>query len=111
MVKGLISVVSPCYNHGIVLYRFLDSLLEQTYTNMQVILVDDGSTDNTKDVVEAYIPKFKSKNIILEYYYQDNAGVSEAINTGLRYVKGEFLCWPDSDDWYSPTAMEETVNF
>lgn len=111
MIKGLVSIISPCYNREKLLFRLLDSILDQTYRNIQVILIDDGSTDRTRSVVLSYKERFRVAGMDFEYYYQQNAGVSAAINEGLKYVKGEFLCWPDSDDWYEPTAMEKRVKF
>lgn len=111
MEKGLVSIVSPCYNREKILWRFLDSILNQTYKKMQVILIDDGSTDGTLVVMKAYESRFSEAGILYEYYIKPNGGVSSAINEGLKYVKGEFLCWPDSDDWYEPEAMEKRVEF
>lgn len=111
MEKGLVSIISPCYNREKILWRFLDSVLSQTYKKLQLILIDDGSTDNTLSVMQDYIEKFEGTGIRYEYYSKPNGGVSSAINEGLKYVKGEFLCWPDSDDWYEPEAMEKRVRF
>ncbi len=111
MIKGLVSIISPCYNREKILFRLLDSILEQTYKKIQVVLVDDGSTDRTREVIESYQEKFEQAGILYEYYYQENAGVSAAINTGLQYVKGEFLCWPDSDDWYDKESIRKRVEF
>lgn len=111
MEKGLVSIISPCYNREKILWRFLDSVLNQTYKKLQLILIDDGSTDNTLSVMHDYISKFEGTGIRYEYYWQPNGGVSSAINEALKYVQGEFLCWPDSDDWYEPEAMEKRVRF
>lgn len=111
MEKGLVSIISPCYNREHLLFRLLDSILAQTYKQIQLILVDDGSTDRTRDVALSYKEKFIEAGILFEYYYQENAGVSAAINEGLKYVKGEFLCWPDSDDWYEPESIRKRVKF
>lgn len=111
MEKGLVSIISPCYNREKILWRFLDSVLDQTYKKIQLILIDDGSTDGTLSVIKEYISKFEKAGIKYEYYSKPNGGVSSAINEGLKYVKGEFLCWPDSDDWYEPDAMEKRVRF
>lgn len=111
MIKGLVSIISPCYNREKLLYRLLDSILEQTYRDIQVILIDDGSTDATGKVARDYVSEFENAGMSLEYYYQENGGVSSAINNGLRYVKGEFLCWPDSDDWYDKNSIQKRVEF
>lgn len=109
--KGVVSIISPCYNREKILYRFLDSILVQTYKKIQVIMIDDGSEDNTVHVLESYIDKFKKAGISYEYHLKNNGGVSSAINEGLKYVKGEFLCWPDSDDWYEPESIKKRVDF
>ena len=100
MQKGLVSVLTPCYNGGKLISRLFDSLLQQDYPYIEIIIVDDGSTDNTKDVVYFYKQKFEAKGISLNYIYQDNGGQSAAINNGLKYVNGEYLIWPDCDDYF-----------
>lgn len=99
--RKLISVLTPAYNAGSYIYRLLDSILIQTYPRVSMIVVDDGSTDNTEDVVKSYIPKFKERGYDLKICSQENSGQSAAINKGLKYVEGDYLVWPDSDDWYA----------
>lgn len=94
----LVSIVTPCLNGESFVSRFLDSVLAQTYDNIQMIFVDDGSTDKTKDIVLSYKNKFHEKGYSFFYLYQDNAGQAAAINTGLQYVQGKYLTWPDCDD-------------
>ena len=101
MEKGLVSLITPCYNTGKVIHRLLDSVLSQDYPNIEMFVVDDGSTDNSKDIILSYVPRFENKNYKLYYFYQDNAGQSVAVNSVLNKIKGEFLAWPDSDDYYS----------
>ncbi len=91
--------------------RFLDSLLEQTYKRLEIILVNDGATDDTGAVIESYIPRLEAEGYRVLYLVQENGGPSSAINTGLKHVHGEFLAWPDSDDWLTPDAIEKKVNF
>ncbi|MBN2835134.1 MAG: glycosyltransferase family 2 protein [Candidatus Delongbacteria bacterium] len=105
------SIVTPCYNGENYLNRFLDSLVNQTYDNMEFIFVDDGSTDRTKEVLFKYKEKFEKKNIILKYFYQDNAGQAVAVANGLKHITGEYLIWPDSDDILPETSIEEKVKF
>lgn len=111
MQKKIVSVLIPCYNGENLIGRLLESLLQQDYPNMEIIIVDDGSTDNTKEVVCSYKQKFEAKGIFFNCIYQDNGGQSAAINNGLKYVNGEYLVWPDCDDWYnSPRAISTFVN-
>jgi len=98
--KGLISIITPSYNSAKLINRLLNSVLIQTYPNVEMFVIDDGSTDDTQKVVEYYIPLFEDRRYCLNYIYQSNGGQSSAINNGLKLVTGEFLVWPDSDDWY-----------
>lgn len=100
MQKGLVSIITPCYNTGSIVHRLLDSILEQDYPSVEMFAIDDGSTDNTPDVIKSYIPKFKQKGYRLSYVRQENGGQSSAINNGLKMVSGEYLIWPDSDDYF-----------
>ncbi len=106
-----VSVLTPCYNGCSYVGRFLDSLLLQTYSNFEVIVVDDGSTDGTKDIVLQYVSKFMDRGVVLTYIYQDNGGQASAINNGLKHVSGDYLIWPDSDDFYNPDSIELLANF
>lgn len=110
MQKGLVSIITPCYNTGEIIHRLLDSILEQDYPSIEMLVVDDGSTDNSKKVILSYIPLFERRGYSLEYSYQGNQGQSAAINNALKSVKGEFLAWPDSDDFYNrPDAISSFV--
>lgn len=110
LVKGLISIVTPCYNTGGYIHRLFDSLLLQDYPMVEMIVVNDGSTDNTYEVIQSYIPKFQDKGYKLICICQKNAGQSSAIRNGLKYVSGEYLIWPDSDDFYNDkTALSKFV--
>lgn len=110
MQKGLVSVLTPCYNGEKLIFRLLDSLLQQDYPYLEIIIVDDGSTDKTAEIVLSYKNKFEGKGIQFRYIYQANGGQSTAINNGLKYVNGEFLVWPDCDDWYNtPKAISTFV--
>ncbi|RHR40032.1 glycosyltransferase family 2 protein [Parabacteroides sp. AF18-52] len=111
MQKDLVSIITPCYNAGDIIHRLLDSILNQDFPLIEMLVVDDGSTDNSKEVILSYIPFFEKKGYSLEYYYQSNQGQSVAINNALKWVKGKFLTWPDSDDFYNrPDAISSFVN-
>lgn len=97
---GLVSIVTPCYNSETFIHRLLKSVLIQDYPAIEMFAIDDGSTDDTGDVIKSYIPIFQSKGYKLTYLYQENAGQASAVNRGLKLVSGEFLTWPDSDDYY-----------
>ena len=111
MIKDLVSILTPCYNTGKLLYRLLDSILMQDYPYVEMFAIDDGSSDDTSDVIKEYVSKFSDKGYTLNYVYQENSGQSVAINNGLKMIKGEYLVWPDSDDFYStPNALSQMVN-
>lgn len=111
MAQKLVSILTPCYNTASFIHRLLDSILSQTYQNLEMILVNDGSTDNLLDIVEGYKKKFEERGIPFLILNQENSGQSVAIKNGLQYVKGDYLVWPDSDDFYaSPLAIEKMVN-
>jgi glycosyltransferase involved in cell wall biosynthesis len=91
----LVSVIIPTYNRKNIVSKAIDSVLSQTYTNYEIIVVDDGSTDQTEEALQPYLYKIK-------YIYQENKGVSAARNTGIRNAKGEWIAFLDSDDqWLS----------
>lgn len=111
MEKGLVSILTPCYNTGDLLSRLLDSILMQDYPFVEMFAIDDGSSDNTSKVIKEYIPRFAGRGYQLTYIHQDNSGQSVAINRGLKLIKGEYLVWPDSDDFYStPCALSKMVD-
>ena len=101
-----VSVLTPCFNGEKYVYRYFDALLKQTYDNFEIIFVDDGSTDKTSEIVKEYIKGFEKRNVELKYIYQKNGGQAAAINNGLKHVTGEYLVWPDSDDYYEDDALE-----
>lgn len=111
MNKPLVSVVSPCYNGETYVSRFLESLLNQTYNNIEFIFVNDGSKDRTEEIFNSYKDRLQKKFTSVTYEYQENKGVAEAINTALKHVSGEFITWPDSDDILYNDCIEKKVKF
>lgn len=103
MSKSIVSVVIPCYNGERYLGETIESVLSQTYQNFEIIVVDDGSTDNTKGVATSY-PEVR-------YIYQDNQGVSTARNRGMTESHGNYLIFLDSDDRLLPNRLELGVNY
>lgn len=102
----LLSVVVPVYNVENYLVRCIESILSQTHTNLELILVDDGSTDSSLIICNQY----KQKDSRIEVAQQANAGSSVARNTGLTFVKGTFIAFVDSDDWILPTMFEDMIS-
>ena len=94
-----VSVIIPCFNTGSYLAEAIDSVLAQTFDDFEIIVVDDGSTDNTRQVATSYSdPKVRC-------VYQHNQGLSAARNTGIRYATGNFVMFLDADDLILPTKL------
>lgn len=98
-----VSVIVPVYNTEKYIRECIESILTQTYPEIQIILVDDGSTDHSLDICKEY----EGKNTNIEVYHQENKGVSAARNTGLKHVKGEYIFFVDSDDYILPQYIED----
>ena len=104
--KPLISIVVPCYNVEKYLPECIDSLVGQTYPNTEILLIDDGSTDNTSGIAMDYADRYS--NVI--YKHRENGGLSAARNTGIELSKGEYLAFVDSDDWVDAEYIDKLYN-
>ncbi|HEY5588466.1 MAG TPA: glycosyltransferase family A protein, partial [Candidatus Paceibacterota bacterium] len=111
MNKPLVSIITPCYNGEKFVHRYLDSILAQIYPNIELIFINDGSTDRTEEIVLSYKNKFDIKGINFIYIYQENAGQTTALNKGIKIFKGDYLTWPDSDDWLINNSIQKRVEF
>lgn len=107
----VISVIIPCYNVGSKMTRFMNSLLNQTYTNLQLIFINDGSCDDTLDVIASYRERLIRKGMLVEIKTKANGGLVSAINEGLQLVKGDYIIWPDPDDWLENNSIELRAKF
>jgi len=96
----LVTIIIPAYNQGYYLGEAIQSCLNQTYPNIEIIVVDDGSTDNTQEVAHSY------NNPKIKYLYKQNGGLSSARNAGIRAASGEYLSFLDSDDMFLPPKIE-----
>ena len=105
MNSPLISILLPVYNTSAYLPQCLDSVFAQTYTNLQVVLVDDGSKDNSLEICQQYA----AKDPRIEVYHQENHGVATTRNHLLEKVKGDYVLFVDSDDWIEPDMVEFLV--
>ena len=94
-MSELISIIVPVYKVEAYLPRCVDSILAQTYKNLDIILVDDGSPDNSGKICDAYAEKDSRITVI----HQANGGLSDARNAGIAVAKGAYLTFLDSDDW------------
>lgn len=110
-MNKLVSIVSPCYNGESYLERYFESILSQTYRPLELILVNDGSSDGTENIVNAYREKLNASSITFKYIKKENGGSGAAVNDGLKLTTGEYLIWPDTDDFLYPESIEKRVTF
>ena len=111
MKEELVSVISPCYNGEKYLKPFLESLLSQDYSNVEFIIVNDGSTDKSEEIILSYEEKLEKKGWKVHYIFQENKGQAAALNQGLGIFKGKYLMWVDSDDILKPNNISGKVEF
>lgn len=102
----LVSILVPVYNVESYLSQCLDSLINQTYNNLQIVLIDDGSKDNSWSIMQDYA----TKDNRIEIYHQENAGVATTRNNLLEKIKGEYVLFVDSDDWIELDMVEFLIN-
>lgn len=101
----MISIVVPLYNKAPYIERSIKSVLNQTYTAFEILILDDGSTDNGSEIVE----KMAFVDNRIKYFYHTNRGVSYTRNRGIQEAKGELICFLDADDTYEETFLEKMV--
>jgi glycosyltransferase involved in cell wall biosynthesis len=101
---GLVSVIIPTYNYAHFVLEAVESALAQTYPDREIIVVDDGSTDATGQVLQPYLDRIR-------YIFQPNGGLSAARNTGIEAAQGEFIALLDSDDVWHPRKLELQVDY
>lgn len=99
----LVSVIIGNYNYGCFLSQAIESVLTQTYQNFELIIVDDGSTDNSREVIESY------QDCVIAIF-QANAGQGAAFNAGIARAKGEIICFLDSDDYFHKNKLAKVVS-
>ena len=97
-----VSVIIATYNYGRFITEAVDSVFNQTYPNKEIVVVDDGSTDGTRNILKDYIESGR-----ITYIYQKNSGPGAARNTGIRASEGEYICFLDADDRYLPEKLEK----
>ena len=110
-MRKLVSIISPCYNGAKYLPAFLDSIVSQTYRPIELLFVDDGSNDNTKEVFESYRERLIQSNITPIYFFQENSGQASAINRALPHFEGDYMMWMDSDDILMPDNISKKVSY
>lgn len=100
----LVSVIIPVYNGENYVREAIDSVLSQTYKNIEIVVVNDGSTDNTDTILNSYGTKIK-------YYKKENGGVGSALNLAIKKAKGEYISWLSHDDMYHPEKIREQIEY
>lgn len=100
---SFVSVIIDNYNYGRFIGEAIDSVLEQTYTNYELIIVDDGSKDNSREIIERYAQRYPNKIVPV---YKTNGGQASAFNAGFSVAKGDVIAFLDSDDYWYPTKLE-----
>lgn len=98
-----VSVIIPCFNHARFLPTAIESALNQTYKHIEVVVVDDGSSDNSREVAEKYNG--------VKYVYQNNQGLAAARNTGIDNSTSDYLLFLDADDWLLPQGVESNISY
>ena len=99
----LISVIIPIYNTQKYLKKCIDSVECQSYNNIEIILVNDGSTDSSEKIIQPYLQKYEN----IKYYKKENGGLSDARNYGIPYATGEYIAFLDSDDYVDLDTYEK----
>ena len=102
--RSLVSTIIPTHNRSKMLNRSINSVLNQTYSAIECIVIDDGSTDNTVDVIET-----QKDDRLIYVSHKSNRGASAARNTGIRHSNGEYISFLDDDDEWLPTKLEKQV--
>lgn len=106
MATPRVSILTPTYNRAEFLADAIQSVLKQTYQNYELIIIDDGSTDDTKRIVDGYKTKHPGK---IQYYYQKHKSASIALNLGIHNSTGEYITFCDSDDMLEQTKLEKQM--
>ena len=107
MKEGLVSIITPCFNGEKYVSETIESVIAQTYQNWEMIIVDDGSTDNSVQTVEEYLKK--DKRLIL--VQQGNSGSAVARNKGIQQASGQYIALLDADDLWMPDFLEKQIAF
>ncbi len=105
-MNKIVSILIPVYNVEPYLRQCLDSIVNQTYKNLQVVIIDDGSKDGSPAICDEYADKYN----FVEVYHQENCGVAETRNRLLLKIKGDYVLFVDSDDWIELDTVEYVVN-
>ncbi|MBE6985059.1 MAG: glycosyltransferase [Ruminococcaceae bacterium] len=110
-MEHLVSVIIPCYNAERYLDMSIGSVFEQDYNSIELIIVNDGSTDRSEEIIFSWKKRFEEKGLSLVYVHQENKGLGGAINTGLKYVSGEYITLLDADDQFLQGSIRKRAEY
>lgn len=102
-----ISIVTPNYNYASFISQTIESVINQNYSDFEYIIIDDGSTDNSVEIIKSYVAKYPNNIFLIR---QENKGQTPAINVGMKKVTGDIICWINSDDTFCPDVFKEVAN-
>lgn len=105
-----VSIITACYNSGNTLKQTIESVLNQTYTNIELVLIDGGSRDNTIELIKSYETKFTKKNLNYRWITEPDKGIYDALNKGITLATGEFIGVLGSDDWLELDALSNVID-
>src|ERR1035437_8101512 len=105
--ENLVSVIIPCYNADKYIGEAIESVLNQTHKNFELLVINDGSTDNSETIIK----KYQKEDSRIQHYSQTNQGVATARNLGLKHASGSIVAFIDSDDAWEPENLEVKVKF
>ncbi len=105
----LVSIIMPVYNSSKYVISAIESVFSQSYKDYELIIINDGSTDNSKELIIDYLKQNKDKDV--KYIYQENKGASAARNKGIELAKGEYIAFLDADDLWMPEKLSRSINY
>ncbi|MBR3622269.1 MAG: glycosyltransferase family 2 protein [Selenomonadaceae bacterium] len=107
--ESIVSMVIACFNKEKYIGELIESILNQSYKKLQIIFVDDGSTDRTSKIIDSYENKIVSEGMLFEFIKQKNTGVAVAVSNGLAKICGDYVCMPDADDVLESNYVKEMI--
>jgi glycosyltransferase involved in cell wall biosynthesis len=105
-MNSLVSIIIPMYNAGLYIRQTVQSALDQSYRNIELIIMNDGSTDNSEQIVR----QMEKEDSRIKYYYKTNSGVSDTRNKGIALAQGNYIAFLDADDLWKPDNLEKKIN-
>lgn len=107
----MITIITVCFNSAKTIRQTIESVLNQTYTNIEYILIDGKSTDNTVEIIQEYVPLFAAKGIAYRWVSEPDNGIYDAMNKGIKLATGEWIGIINSDDWYELDACSKVIDY